>query len=200
MTVFVGKPVPDFKSRALMPDNKLNMSFNLAEYINGYMALIFFYPMDFAYVDPTELIALNNRLHEFEKRKVKIIAISTDSHLAHLQWRQMPVSKGGIGPVGFPIIADVTRSICKGYGVLANDAMALRACFLVDEEAILRNQMIFDFPVGRNIDEIIRIIDAHQFYEKTGKVCPANWQKGDEGLIADEKSLAEFLKNNAHHL
>jgi len=181
----------------VMPDHSIKSDFQLSTYLNGSAAVLFFYTMDFSYVCPTELVALNNRIAAFEERGVKVIAINGNSHLSHQQWRKRSPLQGGVGALRFPMVADMTREIAKMYDVLVNQSLCLRATFVIDAEGYFRHQSVNDMPVGRNIDEIIRVIDALELYRTTGHVCPANWQKGEEGIIPQRQSLDEFMQENA---
>lgn len=200
MTILVGFEAPDFTSPAVMPNNQLNAEFNLKAHLNGKMGILFFYPLDFTFVCPSELIALNNRIAEFKARNTEVVAISVDSHFTHLAWKQTPLEKGGIGNVQFPIVADMTRTISRNYSVLINEAVALRATFLIDKEGVVRHQVVNDLPLGRNIDEAIRMVDALQFHETHGEVCPAGWQKGKKGMQPTAEGTARYLVENAKAL
>ncbi len=200
MSVLVGKPAPDFTAKAVMPNNEINESFNLFKYLDGKMGIVFFYPLDFTFVCPSEIIAFNNRLSEFSARGAKVVAVSVDSHFSHLAWKNTPVNKGGIGEVKFPMVADITKSICRDYDVLIGEAIALRGTFLIDKKGVVRHQVINDLPLGRNIDEAIRMVDALLFYEEQGEVCPAGWNKGSEGMKATPEGVADYLASNAENL
>ncbi|MEM7617110.1 MAG: peroxiredoxin [Pseudomonadota bacterium] len=196
----VGYEAPKFTGSALMPDNNFNNDFHLEEYFKDSYGVIFFYSLNFTYVCPTELIALNNRLQEFTNRNTKIVAVSTDSQFSHLSWKKIPHKYGGIGNVQFPLVSDLTHSITKNYGVIVNDAIALRGTFFLDKAGVVRYQQVNDLSLGRNIDEIIRTIDAFQYHEATGEVCPAGWQIGDDGVVPDEKGVGNYLAKNASNL
>jgi peroxiredoxin (alkyl hydroperoxide reductase subunit C) len=196
MTVLVAKPAPDFTATAVMPDNSFNEGFKLSHYRGKYVVL-FFYPLDFTFVCPSELIAFDHRLDRFTKRNVQIIGCSVDSHFSHLAWKNTPVNKGGIGNVQYPLVADLTKSIARDYDVLVNDAVALRGSFLIDMEGIVRHQVVNDLPLGRNIDEMLRMVDALQFTEQHGEVCPAGWQEGKKGMKASTSGVAEYLAEEA---
>lgn len=200
MAVLVGKEAPNFTATAVMPDGSFNDKFNLKEYCKGKNAMLFFYPLDFTFVCPSEIIAFNNRLGEFKTRNTEVIAVSVDSHFSHLAWKQTPVAKGGIGDVQFPMVADLTKSIARDYDVLVNDAVAFRGTFLIDKEGIVRHQVVNDLPLGRNVDEALRMVDALAFHEENGEVCPAGWQRGDDGMKADAKGVASYLDKNAANL
>lgn len=200
MSVLVSKPAPDFTAAAVMPDNTINENFNLKKYLNGKPAVLFFYPLDFTFVCPSEIISFANRLGEFAARGVEVIAISVDSHFSHKAWKETPVEKGGIGNVQFPLVADLKKSIARDYDVLLNDSVALRGLFLIDKEGVVRHQVVNDLPLGRNADEALRMVDALQFHEQHGEVCPAGWNKGQKGMKADAEGVAEYLKENAKAL
>ena len=193
MSVLVGKIAPDFTASAVMPNNSINEKFNLKEYLNGDIGVLFFWPLDFTFVCPSEIIAFNNRLEDFKKRGVKVIGASVDSHFTHLAWKNTPVNHGGIGQVQFPIVADLTKNISRNYDVLFDESVALRGTFLIDQDGIVRHQVINDLPLGRNIDEALRMVDALIFNQKHGEVCPAGWQDGDEGMQENSEGVASYL-------
>lgn len=197
MAVLVGKQAPDFTAAAVMPDNTINDKFNLYEQIKGKEAVIFFYPLDFTFVCPSEIIAFNNKLEEFKKRNTAVIAVSVDSHFTHLAWKNTPVEKGGIGNVQFPMVADLTKNIARDYDVLVNNAVAFRGTFLIDKKGVVRHQIVNDLPLGRNIDEAIRMVDTLQYHEQFGEVCPANWNKGDEAMKPNAEGVSTYLKKHA---
>ncbi len=201
MSVLVGKQAPDFTAKAVMPDNEINEEFNLKKYLNGKIGVLFFYPLDFTFVCPSEIIAFNNRLKEFKTRCAEVIAISVDSHFTHLAWKNTAVNKGGIGNVQFPMVADLTKQIARDYDVLIENAgVALRGTFLIDKQGVVRHQLVNDLPLGRNIEEAIRMVDALNFFEENGEVCPAGWNRGKEGMDASPEGVAEYLANNASSL
>ncbi|MGE0252666.1 MAG: peroxiredoxin [Dongiaceae bacterium] len=200
MTLLVGKPAPNFTALALMPDNSVNTEFNLDQYITGKVGVVFFYALNFSYVCPTEIIALNNRMAEFQARGAQVVGVSVDSHLSHIWWKNLPVARGGIGQIQFPLVSDLTRRVAQGYDVLVNDSLCLRATFIIDKIGVVRYQAVHDLPIGRNIDEILRTIDALQHHEQTGYVCPANWSKGKEAVKPDVDGLAQFMNKNAGSL
>ncbi len=200
MSVLVGKKAPEINAPAVMADGSINTSFSLADYQGKYIVL-FFYPLDFTFVCPTELIAFSHRIDEFEKRGVQVLGCSIDSQFTHLAWRNTPVDKGGIGPVKYPLIADIKHQICRDYDVELDPAgVALRGSFLIDCAGVVRHQVVNDLPLGRNIDEMLRMVDALQFHEKHGEVCPAGWKKGDQGMVADGKGVASYLAEQAAKL
>lgn len=199
--VLVGKEAPDFTAKAVLADNSINENFNLKQYIKGKTAVIFFYPLDFTFVCPSEIIAFNNRIEEFKKRNVLVIGVSVDSHFTHLAWRNTEVKNGGIGQVQFPLVADLTKNIARDYDVLIEEAgVAYRGTFLIDKQGKVRNQVVNDLPLGRSVDEALRIVDALHFHEENGEVCPAGWQKGQEGMTASTSGVAKYLEKNAANL
>ncbi len=197
MSVLVAKPAPDFTATAVMPDNSINENFKLSSYQGKSYVVLFFWPLDFTFVCPSELIAFDHRLDKFKKRGVEVVGVSVDSHFTHLAWKNTPIDKGGIGKVGYPMVADLTKSISRDYDVLVNDAVALRGSFLIDKTGVVRHQVVNDLPLGRNIDEMLRTVDALQFTEKHGEVCPAGWQEGKKGMKATTEGVAEYLAKEA---
>ena len=200
MPVLVGKPAPNFTAAAVMADNSINEQFHLRSYLEGSYGILFFYPLDFTFVCPSESLAFDNRRAEFEKRHAKIIAVSVDSQFTHLAWKRTPVKEGGIGPVHFPLVADMDKSLARNYGVLHNDSIALRGTFLMDLQGIVRHELINDLPLGRNVVETLRMIDALQFFEKNGEVCPAGWTPGKSGMEANARGVAEYLSKHSQEL
>ncbi len=199
--VLVGRPAPDFTAAAVLGSGEIVENFNLAETIKGKPAVVFFYPLDFTFVCPSELIAFDKRIEEFQLRGVEVIGVSIDSQFTHNAWRNTPVSEGGIGPVRYPLIADVKHEICQAYDVEHPEAgVAFRGSFLIDAEGVVRHQVVNDLPLGRNIDEMLRMVDALQFHEQNGEVCPAQWEKGKEGMDASPDGVAKYLKQNATEL
>jgi len=200
MSVLVGKQAPDFKASAVMADGSINSEFALSDYRGKYVVL-FFYPLDFTFVCPTELIAFSKRIKEFEDRDVQVIGCSIDSQFTHVAWRNTPVDDGGIGPVAYPLVADVKHQICQAYDVEFEDAgVAFRGSFLIGKDGKVHHQVVNDLPLGRNVDEMLRMIDALQFTEKYGEVCPAGWNKGDEGMKPNAEGVASYLKEKAEKL
>jgi peroxiredoxin (alkyl hydroperoxide reductase subunit C) len=200
MSVLVGKKAPDFTAAAVMPNNEINDKFNLHSYLKGKIGILFFYPLDFTFVCPSEIIAFDNRLKEFKDRGVEVIGVSVDSKYTHLAWKNTDVNKGGIGQIQYPLIADLTKSIARDYDVLMGDAVALRGTFLIDQDGVVRHQVVNDLPLGRNIDEAIRMVDALKFFQENGEVCPAGWNKGKAGMKADAKGVADYLASNSKNL
>ncbi|MBI5937478.1 MAG: peroxiredoxin [Betaproteobacteria bacterium] len=200
MAVLVGKQAPDFTAVAVMGDNDINASFTLSAHTKGKYAVVFFYPLDFTFVCPSELIAFDHRLQEFKDRNVEVIGVSIDSQFTHLAWKNTPVNQGGIGKVGYPLVADIKHDICKAYDVEADAGVAFRGSFLIDKAGVVRHQVVNDLPLGRNIDEMLRMIDALQFTEQHGEVCPAGWNKGKAGMKADPKGVADYLAKHGGEL
>ncbi len=193
MSVLVGKAAPDFTAAAVMPDNSINENFNLKTYLKGKTGILFFYPLDFTFVCPSEIIAFDHRVKAFKEKKTEVIAVSVDSHFTHLAWKNTPVKEGGIGPVQFPMVADLTKSIARDYDVLINDAVSLRGTFLIDKDFTVRHQVVNDLPLGRNIDEALRMVDALQYFEAHGEVCPAGWSEGAKGMKPTAQGVAAYL-------
>ncbi len=200
MAVLVGKPAPDFTAATVMGNNEINGAFNLKNHINGKYAVLFFYPLDFTFVCPSELIAFDHRLEEFTKRGVEVIGVSIDSQFTHLAWKNTPVDKGGIGQVRYPLVADFRHEICKAYDVETAGGVALRGSFLIDKAGMVQHQVVNNLPLGRNVDEMLRMIDALQFTEEFGEVCPAGWSKGKAGMKASTAGVAEYLATHASEL
>lgn len=201
MSVLVGKPAPDFKAAAVLGDGSIVDCYSFSEQTKGKYVAVVFYPLDFTFVCPTELVALDHRLDELKSRGVEVLAVSVDSQFTHSAWRNTPVEKGGIGPVRYTMIADVSHAICKAYDVeVEGAAVAYRGTFLIDKEGKVRHQVVNDLPLGRNMDELIRMVDALQFHEEHGEVCPAGWNKGAKGMNANAEGVASYLAENAAQL
>ncbi len=198
--MLVTNPAPDFTATAVLADGQIVENFTLSENYGEKGTVVFFYPLDFTFVCPSEIIAFSHRYDEFQKRGVNVIGVSVDSQFSHFAWRETPVEKGGIGRINFPLVADLTKDIARSYDVLLNNAVALRGSFLIDNKGIIRHAVINDLPLGRNVDEMLRMIDAQQFTDEHGEVCPAGWQKGDEGMKADSQGVAEYLAKHAEEL
>ena len=199
MQIPICSTAPNFKAAAVMPNGEINENFQLSNY-NGKYILLFFYPLDFTFVCPSEIIAHHNRIKAFEERQTQVIGISVDSQFTHHAWRNTPREKGGIGPIRFPLVADINHEIVKAYGISHPDGVALRATFLIDQSGIIQHSTVNNLPLGRNVDEALRLIDALQFSEKYGEVCPAGWEKGDEGMKATKEGVSEYLGNNSTKL
>ncbi|MES9972732.1 peroxiredoxin [Candidatus Thiodiazotropha sp. LNASS1] len=201
MGVLVGREAPDFLAAAVLGDGTIIDEFDFRQRIKDKYAVLFFYPLDFTFVCPSELIAFDHRLSEFKKRNVEVVGCSIDSHYTHNAWRNTPVNDGGIGPVGYPLVADLNHAICKAYDVETPDGkVAYRGSFLIDKEGIVRHQVVNDLPLGRNIDEMLRMIDALQFNETHGEVCPAGWKEGDAGMKGTPEGVADYLAGHAEGL
>jgi peroxiredoxin 2/4 len=198
MSTLVNRPAPDFKATAVMADGSFK-EVKLSDYKGKYV-LLFFYPLDFTFVCPSEIIAHDHRIKEFEARNVQVIGVSIDSHFSHFAWRNTPVDKGGIGPIKFPLVADVNHEITRAYGVEHQDSVAFRASFLIDKNGVVQHETINNLPLGRNVDEALRLIDALQFTEEHGEVCPAGWKKGEAGMKASTEGVAEYLAKHAAKL
>lgn len=199
MAVLVGKAAPDFTATAVLGNNEIK-EITLSSFTKGKYTLLFFYPLDFTFVCPSEIIAFDHRLEEFKKRNVEVIGVSIDSQFTHLAWKNTPVDKGGIGQVGYPLVADVKHEICQAYDVEAAGGVAFRGAFLIDKSGTVRHQYVNDLPLGRNVDEFLRLVDALQFTEENGEVCPAGWKKGAKGMNASPEGVAKYLAENAKEL
>jgi peroxiredoxin (alkyl hydroperoxide reductase subunit C) len=199
MAVLVGKQAPDFTATAVLGNNEIK-DITFSEFTRGKYAVVFFYPLDFTFVCPSELIAFNHRLDEFKKRNVEVLGVSIDSQFSHLAWKNTPVEKGGIGQVGYTLVADVKHEICQAYDVESDGGVAFRGSFLIDLAGVVRHQVVNDLPLGRNIDEMIRMVDALQFTEAHGEVCPAGWNKGKAGMDASPEGVAKYLATHAGDL
>ncbi len=196
MSVQVTQPAPDFTATAVMPDNSFNEKFQLTDYKGKYV-LLFFYPLDFTFVCPSEIIAFDKRLKDFHDRNCQVVGVSVDSHFTHWAWKNTPVEKGGIGNVQYPLVADLTKQIARDYGVLFNESVALRGLFLIDAEGVVRHALVNDLPLGRSVEEAVRVLDALQYHEEHGEVCPANWRKGDEAMQPTADGVASYLGKHA---
>jgi len=196
MSTLVTKEAPNFTAAAVLANNTIVEDFSLADYKGKYVVL-FFYPLDFTFVCPSEIIAFNKKLDEFKSRGVEVIGVSVDSQFTHFAWKNTAPKDGGIGDIQFPLVADLSKNIARDYGVLFGDAVSLRGLFLIDKEGVVRHSTINDLPLGRNVDEAIRMVDALQFFEENGEVCPANWNKGDDGMKPSAEGVAEYLSSHA---
>ena len=200
MSVLVTKEAPGFTAPAVMPDGGINESFSLSD-LRGKKVVLFFWPLDFTFVCPTEIIAHDKRSLAFEEKGVQLVGVSIDSAFTHAAWRSMAINEGGIGVVKFPIIADVKHEIAQAYGIEHPEAgVALRASFLIDEEGVVQHQVVNNLPLGRNVDEMLRMVDALNFHQKHGEVCPAGWQDGEEGMEATATGVSSYLSENADKL
>ena len=192
MSTLVMQKAPAFQAKAVMPDNGIREDFSLAD-LRGRYIVLFFYPFDFSYVCPSELLALDRRLEQFHARECEVIGVSVDSHFTHLAWKKTSVENGGIGPVRFPLVADLTKQISRDYGVLSSEAVALRATFLIDREGVVRHEVVNDPDVGRKIEDTLRTLDALRHIERTGKLCPADWEEGGEAMEATPAGVVRYL-------
>ena len=192
MCTLVTKEAPDFTATAVMPDNSFDEKFKLSNYRGKYVVL-FFYPLDFTFVCPSEIIAFDAALEKFQRKNTQVIGVSVDSHFTHLAWKNTPRKEGGIGSIRYPLVADLTKSIAEDYGVLLEGGVALRGLFLIDKEGKVRHALINDLPIGRSVDEALRTLDALQFHEQHGDVCPANWHEGEEAMKPTADGVAQYL-------
>jgi peroxiredoxin (alkyl hydroperoxide reductase subunit C) len=196
----IGQKAPDFTAQAVMENDEI-IEISLHDYLDDDYGLIFFYPLDFTFVCPSEIIAFSNRMDKFKELGCKVVGVSVDSQFSHYAWRNTAVEKGGIGSINFPLVADLTKSIATDYGVLIDGAgVALRGSFLIDKTGNIRHYVINDLPLGRNVDESIRMVEALQFHEDHGEVCPAGWNKGDEGMKPNADGVASYLEGHAEEL
>lgn len=192
MCTLVTKEAPDFTAQAVMPDNTIKEDFSLSA-LRGKHVVLFFYPLDFTFVCPTEIIAFNRKLDEFKKRGVEVVGVSIDSQFSHFAWKNTKPEDGGIGDIQFPLVADLSKNIARNYGILFGEEVALRGLFLIDKEGVVRHCVINDLPLGRSVDEALRMVDALQFFEENGEVCPANWHKGEDGMAPSADGVADYL-------
>ena len=200
MTAYVCQKAPNFTAAAVLPDGSIKNDFSLSDYAGKYV-VIFFYPLDFTFVCPSESLAHNSRVAEFKSRGVQVIGVSIDSQFTHAAWRSTPINNGGIGPIGFPLVADVKHEITQAYGVEHPQAgVALRGSFLIDKDGVVQHMVINNLPLGRNVDEMLRMVDALQFTEEHGEVCPAGWNKGDEGMKPSTAGVASYLSKHSKDL
>ncbi len=191
MGTLVTHAAPTFTAQAVLADGTIG-EVSLAAY-RGKTVVLFFYPLDFTFVCPSEILAFDRMVEEFRQRNTEIIGVSVDSVYTHYAWRDTPVDRGGIGPIRFPLVADLDKNIARAYDVLLNEQVALRGLFLIDTHGVVRHQLINDLPLGRSVDEALRMVDALHFTEQHGEVCPANWKEGDEGMTATADGVATYL-------
>ena len=199
MSILVAKEAPDFTAPAVMPSGRIEDHFKLSD-LRGKYVVLFFWPLDFTFVCPTEIIAHDHRFEAFKERRVEVVGISIDSQFTHFAWRNTPVNEGGIGPVRFPMVADITHDITRAYGIEHPNGVALRASFLIDREGVVQHQVVNNLPLGRNVDEMLRVVDALQFTEEHGEVCPAGWQRGETGMKPTAEGVADYLSSRAEKL
>ncbi|MFC3847115.1 peroxiredoxin [Helicobacter baculiformis] len=198
--MLVTKLAPDFKATAILPNNQVDDNFELSKNLGKNGAVLFFWPKDFTFVCPSEIIAFDHRVKDFHEKGFNVIGVSIDTEVVHYAWKNTPVDKGGIGQVSFPMVADVKKEISRSYDVLFDDAIALRGSFLIDKHQKVRHAVINDFPLGRNVDEMLRMVDALLFFEEHGEVCPAGWRKGDAGMKPTHEGVQEYLRDHASKL
>ncbi|MFH2095518.1 MAG: peroxiredoxin [Bacteroidota bacterium] len=210
MSVLVGKKAPVFRAKAVLNGGEITDGFSLDQYIGKKHVIFYFYPADFTFVCPTEIIAFQRKVEEFEKRNVAVVGCSTDTEFSHWKWLQTEQRDGGIKGVKYPLVADAAKTIAENYGILAGEydyddagnavfhgaPVAYRALFLIDKQGIVRHQVVNDLPLGRSVEEAIRIVDALQFFEENGEVCPADWHKGDQAIKATQEGISNYLKEN----
>lgn len=201
MSTLVGKKAIDFTTPAVLANGEIHEKFNFAKEIEGKYGVLFFYPLNFTFVCPSELISLSNSMEEFKKRGATVIGASVDSHHSHLAWRNTDLDSGGIGHINFALASDVKHEISQAYGIEHPGAgVALRAAFIIDKNGVVRSQIVNDLPIGRNVSEILRVIDAIEFHEQNGLVCPMNWNKGDKGMTPTSDGVATYLAENKQNL
>lgn len=201
MSVLVGRQAPDFTTPAVLGDGRIVDELNFHKAIKGKYAVLVFYPLDFTFVCPSELIALDKRVDQFKEKGVEVFSVSIDSHFTHNAWRNTSIKDGGIGPVKYTMIADMSHAVCKAYDVETPDgSVAFRGSFLIDKEGIVRHQVVNDLPLGRNMDELLRMVDALQFCEEHGEVCPAGWEKGKKGMKPSPAGVADYLSKESEAL
>jgi peroxiredoxin (alkyl hydroperoxide reductase subunit C) len=199
MSVLVSKKAPDFVAPAVMPNGIIEEEFKLSD-LRGKYVMLFFWPLDFTFVCPTEIIAHDKRMDQFKERNVEVVGISIDSQFTHFAWRNTSVDDGGIGPVNYPMVADISHEITRAYGVEHPDGVALRASFLIDKDGIVQHQVVNNLPLGRNVDEMIRVVDALQFTEEHGEVCPAGWRRGETGMTPTADGVSDYLSKHSDEL
>ena len=200
MSFLIGKKAPDFKATAIMGDNSVNENFVLSKFLSGKKGIVFFYPLDFTFVCPSEIIAFDKKLEEFKKKNTEVIGISIDSHFSHLAYKNTNIDNGGIGNIKYPLISDITKDISRSYDVLINQSIALRGTFLIDEDFVIRHQVVNDLPLGRSVDESLRMVDALDFHQKHGEVCPANWKPGKATIKPNTEGIKNYLSKNSDEI
>jgi len=196
MSFLVTKTAPNFTATAVLADNSFDEEFTLSS-LRGKYVILFFYPLDFTFVCPTEILAFDDALEDFRSRDAEIVGVSVDSHFTYAAWKRTPVDDGGIGPIRYPLVSDLTKEIARDYGVLLDDGVALRGLFLIDREGIVRHALVNDLPIGRSVSEALRVLDALRFHELRGDVCPANWSQGDEGIAESHDGIVDYLSKYA---
>ena len=199
MSVLVTKEAPDFVASAVLPNGTIEEQFKLSD-LRGKYVVLFFWPLDFTFVCPTEIIAHDRRVEMFKERNVEVVGVSIDSQFTHFAWRNTAINEGGIGAVQFPMVADLNHEIARAYGIEHPDGVALRASFLIDRNGTVQHQVVNNLPLGRNVDEMLRMVDALQYTEEHGEVCPAGWQKGEEGMTPTADGVADYLSSKSEKL
>jgi peroxiredoxin (alkyl hydroperoxide reductase subunit C) len=192
----ITEQAPDFTAEAVMGNDEIDPEFTLSS-LRGKYVLLFFYPLDFTFVCPTEILAFDEMLDEFNRRNVEVVGVSVDSVYAHLAWKSTPVEKGGIGPIRYPLVSDIKKEISRDYGVLLDEGVALRGSFLIDREGVVRHAVLNDLPLGRSVEEALRMVDALQFFEEKGRLCPANWERGNDGMEESSSGVIDYLSRFA---
>ena len=196
MSLLVTKPAPDFTATAVLADDSFDEQFSLSA-LRGKYVVLFFYPLDFTFVCPTEILAFDEALEDFRKRDAEVVGVSVDSHYTHAAWKRTHVDDGGIGPIRYPLVSDLNKEIARSYGVLLDEGIALRGLFLIDKEGIVRHALVNDLPLGRNVSEALRVLDALRFHELRGDVCPANWNEGEDGIEESQDGIVDYLSKYA---
>ena len=196
MSHLIAKEAPDFTTSAVMEDGRVESRFTLSS-LRGKYVILFFYPLDFTFVCPSEILAFDEKLKDFKSRDAEVIGVSIDSVYTHLAWKRTPVDQGGIGPIRYPLVSDLKRDIARSYDVLTDDEVALRGLFLIDRQGIVRHAVLNDLPLGRSVAEALRMLDALRFHDEHGQVCPANWQKGEEGMKPTRQGVVDYLSKYA---
>ncbi len=196
----IQKSAINFTAPAVLSDGKMTDNFCFSKYVEGKYVVLFFYPLDFTFVCPTEIISFNNKINDFSKRNAEVIGVSVDSKFSHHQWRKTLPHDGGIGEISYTLVSDIKKSISRDYGVLYDDSVALRATFIIDNKFTVRYQSVNDLPLGRNIEEYIRILDAIKHNEEFGEVCPAGWRKGKQAMQASDEGVADYLNSHSESL
>ena len=199
MNNLIQQQAPSFTTDAVLENGKLS-KISLSDFKNKKNVCLFFYPLNFTFVCPSEILSFSNKAHEFVARNVQLLGISVDSQFSHLAWRNTSIANGGIGAINFPLLSDITKKIAKNYGVLIDDSIALRGTFVINKDGIIKHISLNDLPIGRNVDEVIRIIDAMQHVEQSGHVCPAGWRKGLSSIEPTQTGIASYLRDNASSL
>ncbi len=196
MSLLVTKPAPEFTATAVLADDSFDEQFSLSA-LRGKYVVLFFYPLDFTFVCPTEILAFDEALEDFRKRDAEVVGVSVDSHYTHAAWKRTHVDDGGIGPIRYPLVSDLNKEIARSYGVLLDEGIALRGLFLIDKEGIVRHALVNDLPLGRNVSEALRVLDALRFHELRGDVCPANWNEGEDGIEESQDGIVDYLSKYA---